>query len=798
MVSFGFFNSSNGDRKYSADDVSRIFSYLITDGVLMTYGDKFFTTPATANLGVVLGTGWAWFNHTWTQSDTAIPFELDEPDPSLDRFDTVYLKVDRRSLGRMNSLGVVKGTAAINPVVPTFPTETDVFYHPLAYVKVRHGVTRIAASDIEILCGKTQAPFITSILQTTDITTLFQGWSEQFGTKMTEWENEVDTLETSLTSNVNALITSGNQQLQTQQSQFTTQLSNQQTTFTTSLNGWEADFQTWFDNLQTYLSQDVVTEIWADLQALETNKVNVSDKATIATSSTDNTKWVTKSVVSNQIASTAMLKTLILKSKGSNFPIKLPTVVQWGGAFPFLNDVTGTVKGFCANAHGAKDTFCYFSMPISLDASSSTISVVAFGDDETLKSKTAIYTFSNGGTSDNVFKRVMSYGCILVEDTLYISLCLKVGLKTETTESNWKTQFVLITLSNLTNTSGSLSIRVFQSSALTISSTSVASAYLIVSESKICFGSVLNISKNAMNSTIYMAIPSVNTVRSVNFKPPSDYAFSDRTHVFIGYLPDYGGDSKYLYAFGIISYSSTAVFVIDTTNPSSTSNNHYGILSVSFTSSSKADNKFPILVCSSYYGSYKLNIRLVGVNTGVIFYNSSSNLAFDDAIHTISPNLLFTDAKGTDYTYPETIWMLGTCYVPKTAYANHNGSFSGTKARMLFLTIPSGGVEMSNVIEGNDVALTATYHKGEGLIISTYGAYAIPKKIYRLENVASDTRQIIELYAPFETGTVNPTNATAGFTEGISVGKHLLLWSSNTNSYHYYVLNKDAFYNKST
>lgn len=303
MVSFGFFNSSNGDRKYSADDVSRIFSYLITDGVLMTYGDKFFTTPATANLGVVLGTGWAWFNHTWTQSDTAIPFELDEPDPSLDRFDTVYLKVDRRSLGRMNSLGVVKGTAAINPVVPTFPTETDVFYHPLAYVKVRHGVTRIAASDIEILVGKTQAPFITSILQTTDITTLFQGWSEQFGTKMTtwqsgydakmtEWENEIDTLETSLTSNVNALITSGNQQLQTQQTQFATQLSNQQTTFTNSLSGWETDFQTWFDNLQTYLSEDVVTEIWADLQALEmknteqdtaiNGKLGLNQKATTA------------------------------------------------------------------------------------------------------------------------------------------------------------------------------------------------------------------------------------------------------------------------------------------------------------------------------------------------------------------------------------------------------------------------------------------------------------------------------------------------------------------------------------
>lgn len=269
MVSFGFFNSSNGDRRYSSEDISRIFSFLITDGVLMTYGDKFFTTPSTSNLGVILGTGWAWFNHTWTMSDAKIPFALSEADPSLDRIDTIYLKVDARSLGRVNTLGLLEGSPALNPKAPTFPTETDVYYHPLAYIRVRKNVTRIAASDIEILAGKTKAPFITSILQTTDITTLFQGWSEQFGRKMTEWENELDTLETSLTSNVDALISRGNQQLSTQQSQFTAAQTARQNTFNTSITGWETEFRTWFDNLQTYLSQDVVTAIWADLDKLD-------------------------------------------------------------------------------------------------------------------------------------------------------------------------------------------------------------------------------------------------------------------------------------------------------------------------------------------------------------------------------------------------------------------------------------------------------------------------------------------------------------------------------------------------
>lgn len=299
MVSFGFFNSSNGDRRYSSEDISRIFSFLITDGVLMTYGDKFFTTPSTSNLGVILGTGWAWFNHTWTMSDAKIPFALSEADPSLDRIDTIYLKVDARSLGRVNSLGLLEGSPALNPKAPTFPTETDVYYHPLAYIRVRKNVTRIAASDIEILAGKTQAPFITSILQSTDITTLFQGWSEQFGRKMTEWENELDTLETSLTSNVDALISRGNQQLSTQQSQFTAAQTARQNTFNTSITGWETEFRTWFDNLQTYLSQDVVTAIWADLDKLKNEKVNVSDKANSSEatasqgSGSNDTKWMT-------------------------------------------------------------------------------------------------------------------------------------------------------------------------------------------------------------------------------------------------------------------------------------------------------------------------------------------------------------------------------------------------------------------------------------------------------------------------------------------------------------------------
>lgn len=327
MVSCGFFNSSNGDRKYTAEQVSMIFDYLINDGVLETYGDKFFTTPSTSTLGVVLGSGWAWFNYTWTQSDTPMLFSLAQADPSLDRIDTIYLRVDKRPLQRANDLGLLEGSPGLNPKPRDLPVVTDVYYHPLAYVRVRANVTRIAASDIEILVGKTNAPFITSILQTTDITTLFQGWSEQFGNKMTEWqdgyddklaewEEEIDTLETSLTSNVDALITRGDNQIAawdadytakmtSWQSQFTSKMTSWQSTFDTSIEGWEADFMEWFEHLQTYLSEDVVTNLQYQIDQLGTNKMNTADfqnlKATTAEAQagTVDTKWMTPAKATN-------------------------------------------------------------------------------------------------------------------------------------------------------------------------------------------------------------------------------------------------------------------------------------------------------------------------------------------------------------------------------------------------------------------------------------------------------------------------------------------------------------------
>ena len=54
-VTYGFYNSLNGDRKYNAEQVSSLFDGLIIDGVFASVGMAFAvkaTTGITVNVGI--------------------------------------------------------------------------------------------------------------------------------------------------------------------------------------------------------------------------------------------------------------------------------------------------------------------------------------------------------------------------------------------------------------------------------------------------------------------------------------------------------------------------------------------------------------------------------------------------------------------------------------------------------------------------------------------------------------------------------------------------------------------------
>ena len=108
-VTYGFYNSVSGDRKYDARQMASIFDGVIVDGVYQSIGTALIVT-ASSGLQVSVGIGRAWFNHTWTLNDAVLPLTLAPADVVLSRIDAVILEVDSRDAARSNSIRVVTGT----------------------------------------------------------------------------------------------------------------------------------------------------------------------------------------------------------------------------------------------------------------------------------------------------------------------------------------------------------------------------------------------------------------------------------------------------------------------------------------------------------------------------------------------------------------------------------------------------------------------------------------------------------------------------------------------------------------
>lgn len=190
----GFFNSENGDRKYNAEQMSAIFDGIIADGVFTTIGDHMAVSAGTG-MQVLVGTGKAWFDHTWNVNDAAYPLAIAASDVTLSRIDAIVLETNHSDSVRLNKLRVVQGTVASSPVKPILTNSEKVHQHPLAWVTVKPGVTQIAASAIENAVGTSACPFVTGIIATTAIDDLFNQWNGEFD----EW---FDNLKAQLSDNV--------------------------------------------------------------------------------------------------------------------------------------------------------------------------------------------------------------------------------------------------------------------------------------------------------------------------------------------------------------------------------------------------------------------------------------------------------------------------------------------------------------------------------------------------------------------------------------------------------------------
>ena len=190
-VTCGFYNSLNGDRKYNAIQMGRIFDGLISDGVFATVGNALIVKAANGNT-VNVDTGKAWFNHTWTVNDAILPLELPEADILLDRIDAVILEVNASSMVRQNTIKFLKGTASSTPVRPSLENSEEVHQYPLCYIYRKYGATAITQADITPMVGSTETPFVTAMLQTVSLDILLGKWQDELNQFVNNQTQEID------------------------------------------------------------------------------------------------------------------------------------------------------------------------------------------------------------------------------------------------------------------------------------------------------------------------------------------------------------------------------------------------------------------------------------------------------------------------------------------------------------------------------------------------------------------------------------------------------------------------------
>ena len=146
MLTYGFFNSVNGDRKYNAETMSDMFKGLISDGIYKSVGDS-FVVGATSGLTLSVGSGRAVVSERWVENDAAITITLNAAHVTLNRYTAIVLRRDLTN--RQVSLVMIDGTPAANPTKPDVVRNDTLYDICLAYVYVGAGANQITAQNIE-------------------------------------------------------------------------------------------------------------------------------------------------------------------------------------------------------------------------------------------------------------------------------------------------------------------------------------------------------------------------------------------------------------------------------------------------------------------------------------------------------------------------------------------------------------------------------------------------------------------------------------------------------------------------
>lgn len=201
-ITFGFFNSMNHDRTYSAAQITEYFDGLVSDGVYESVGGAMQVQAATG-MNVNIQTGRAIIDCRWIRNDAVITMPITASHVTLARYTAIMVRLDYSA--RTISIIAVDGAPASSPAKPT-PTDTETVKDlVLAYLYIPAGATTIPQANIQDMRGTDLCSWVTGLIKQVDTSQLFAQWQDAcqtfYDNMTTEFDNWFETLTSKLSIN---------------------------------------------------------------------------------------------------------------------------------------------------------------------------------------------------------------------------------------------------------------------------------------------------------------------------------------------------------------------------------------------------------------------------------------------------------------------------------------------------------------------------------------------------------------------------------------------------------------------
>jgi hypothetical protein len=201
-LSFGFFNSLNGDRTYDADQMSEYFDGLISNGVYESVGGALQVKAVTGGgMNVQIMPGRGVINCKWISNNSALILEVTAAHAVLNRWTAVVMRLD--VVNRLMTITTKDGTPASTPTKPSMDNTASVVELCLAYIYVGAGVTSISQANIEDMRASDLCGWVTGLIDQVDTSELFLQWQTAYENYFAEMTAEFDDWFATLTSQLN-------------------------------------------------------------------------------------------------------------------------------------------------------------------------------------------------------------------------------------------------------------------------------------------------------------------------------------------------------------------------------------------------------------------------------------------------------------------------------------------------------------------------------------------------------------------------------------------------------------------